>query len=356
MNESAAREQDLASELARIRNTIESIKVELGDDKLADIHVAESVKSLRDRLTKAESRYHILEADLNSQATVRKEDDSGVGKESKALRDMVKNLEKEKQELQKQLLTETSQRRQLQIRHQSAADSKEDTLGQASRLKSEVADLKSQLESAKARLTASQASLDIAERKLREKDRAILELMDDSKVCAIMSELKDQQITDSVLKMSLLPDAIRRYMRRVSNERDTLVDQMETFKAAAESKQTDGSLKMLIEENSRLKAHVKSVENKYEDILAEVKKLTADNEAVKEERNQNTSQRQSAGDTGNYDKLVIDDELIAELISTLPNDSQLSVYLRQYRQKVVDTPVADELWYAKLIAVIMSCG
>lgn len=334
----------MTNELSRVKQTISEIKVLLGEDRLSDIHLPESVKLLKEKIAKLENKCNSLEVDLHSQATLRKQDDSGVSRELRALHDSKKNLEKDKQELKKQLLTETNHRRQLQIRHKSTSEIKDDTLTTASVLKSELNDVKSQLESAKAKFASSQASLDIAERKLRERERAIGDLMNDPKVVRIMQEIKDQQITDTVLKMSLLPDAIRRYIRRVNNERESLIDQLETYRAPSDSRHNDATFKQLVDENARLKAHVKSVENKYEDILADVKALTADNKDAEESKVSDSSQQQYVISSMNYGQLAIDEELIEELISTLPNDSQLSVYLREYRHKQADTPVTDELW------------
>jgi hypothetical protein len=250
----------------QLRELVSEIKDAVDDKNVREQNLPEEVKKLKLRLVKAEAKKTQQSHEPDNEPTIRNSDDR-FQEEIKALNLNLKQIEKEKKDLQKQLLNEINFNKQLQIKSKATNDMQTEGKNHTGSLRSELDHLNVELESNKAKLQSALASLDISERRYREAENAIKDLFEDSNIDKlIQDELQDEKLTQPLLKLSILPNAISKFIRQQRKTQPDLVQ-----KSTIESNKSKP-------EGASYREQLRETEARYEALLAQMKRLNIEHE------------------------------------------------------------------------------
>lgn len=266
LKDALSREEQVTKDLYDARGVIGEIKEIIGVQTIPDNDLPSEIQRLRSKLTKAESKGSTLEKEHDNQPSLRNSPDLSE-EEVKAMSQAIKQLEKDKKELQKQLLNEVNFNKQLQIKSKATSEIQNEGKNQIEALRNELARLASELETTRARLASALSSLDISERKLRESENTIRGVVEDSNVDQLIrEELRDENLTDPHLKLSILPNSIAKFIRQHKNMASDLAN-----KSALESNR--------VKNEGSYRERLKDSETHYALLLNDVKGLKMEHQS-----------------------------------------------------------------------------
>jgi uncharacterized phage infection (PIP) family protein YhgE len=226
----------------------------------------EEIKNLKNRLSKAESMKGTSVNEKDNEPTVRNSAER-YQEEIKMLTSSLKQAEKDKKELQKQLLNEVNFSKQLQVKNKATDEMKAEGKSQLDSLRAEIDQLELELESTKAKLSSALSTLDINERKYRECQSAMKDIVEDPNIQKlIQEELQDDKLTDPIVKLSILPNALGKFIR----QQRQLIPEL-PLKSISDPNKSRA-------ETNHYRDQLKETEARYENLLVEMKRLKVDHE------------------------------------------------------------------------------
>jgi chromosome segregation ATPase len=288
----AAREKELASQkLLReaamkldeaerdakdLKTILGEAKEALGDRSIPDRRVPPRILELKDQLTKTEQKLRAAESELETIRAFRvgnpEENTWALANEIKQLKEALRRVEEERDGLKAQLATNDRER--------------------GLRASQTTKDLQ-EMENLRAQLAKALDAQAAAERLAKERLRAIEGFLDDPTSQVIMKETREFPGGDKSHLLDTFIDQLKRYLRKEKADKDGLSQQLEDLRQSYEQKiiqlrkeleqgardaieAVERELKKKNDEVAKYKKDLSDLQDKYENLLTEYKRLRAD--------------------------------------------------------------------------------
>ena len=265
------RHDEIQSELREARGALNDIKQMLNEPSLADRKIPSRIGDILSDLDKSKPRIQSLELEIEGMKQPRSTDIK-TSSEIRNLRESILRKEEEKFTLERRV-------------------------SQLEKWQAEAHDMK-------AKLAEAQEAQAAAEKISKERQRAIDGLIDDTIIGSLLRETREMHNFETKTQaVEVLPDILRRFLRKEKSEKDFLKVKVEEYERVAEQTKAaqprltpandPGVLEALekevvrkTEEAAKYRSDLRLIENKYEDLVNELRR-TREGDDIEELKDEN---------------------------------------------------------------------